>query len=604
MLRSVYVVSLLLILSAVVACAPKEEPASENATDLIDSDGSFVADTTEYFNRLEKLGFAGGLIVARGDETLLHTGYGMADRGAGRPWSVDTVSTVGSITKQFTAAAILLLQEDGLLSVNDSITEYFSAVPEDKQSITLHQLLTHSSGIVDLYGLGDWDPIDRDTFIRRALNQALDFDPGSSYAYSNAGYSLLGAILEQLTGASYETFLRERLFLPVGMQDTGYILAGWDDARVAVGYRGDKRWGTVLSRPMADDGPFWALRGNGGIHSTTADMLRWGRALTRGEVLSAQSMESYWTPHVDEGFGDTHYGYGWVVMQGPGERRLITHNGGNGILFADMAIFPDDDIVIVLQTNVVADWPLAQNMLEKIGLRLFAGESYSVVPEMVAVDATDVNRLAGNYGAGEGDAKLAFDVTAKGTELVVTPGTPMAFARLHSTRAVDSARIDRLSRRIDAIVGAYVENDDLKPLYDAYNGRASIERLQKSWESYKQRQEAEYGALTGYEILGTAMRNGRDVTVARHHFERGHDDSAFIWDSEQEERLLGRSSRGLNPGLRFVPTGDSTFGSWDGGFSDSQPIRFSEGGESLSIAGATGEIIAVRIASETVEKSE
>ncbi len=599
MLRSVYVVSLLLILSAVVACAPKEEPASENATDLIDSDGSFVADTTEYFNRLEKLGFAGGLIVARGDETLLHTGYGMADRGAGRPWSVDTVSTVGSITKQFTAAAILLLQEDGLLSVNDSITEYFSAVPEDKRSITLHQLLTHSSGIVDLSGLGDWDPIDRDTFIRRALNQALDFDPGSSYAYSNAGYSLLGAILEQLTGASYETFLRERLFLPVGMQDTGYILAGWDDARVAVGYRGDKRWGTVLSRPMADDGPFWALRGNGGIHSTTADMLRWGRALTRGEVLSAQSMESYWTPHVDEGFGDSHYGYGWVVMQGPGDRRLITHNGGNGILFADMAIFPDDDIVIVLQTNVVADWPLAQNMLETITLRLFEGEVYLRVPKMADVDAADVAPLAATYVAGEGEAKLVFVVTAEDNELIVTPGTPMAFAQLHSTRAVDSARIDRLSQRIDAIVSAYIGDDDLRPLYTAYGGRASLKNLQKSWESYKQGLEAKYGVLTGYEIIGTAMRNGRDVTVARHHFERGHGDTAFVWDPEQQERLLGRSGRGLDPALRFVPTGDSTFGSWDGGFSDSIPLHFTEGGEGLSLEGATGEIAAARVAPES-----
>ena len=578
--RSVFVVSLLLILSAGVACAPTEDSGSAGAAGLSGSDGAFLADTAEYFDRLERLGFAGGLDVMRGDQTLLHAGYGMADRDAGRRWSVETISTIGSITKQFTGAAILLLQEDGLLRVDDPITEYFSAVPKDKQSITLHQLLTHSSGIVDLDGLGDWDPIDRDTFVRRALEQPLEFDPGSSFAYSNAGYSLLGAILEQLTGASYETFLRERLFLPVGMQDTGYILAGWDDARVAVGYRGDETWGTVLGRPLADDGPFWVLRANGGIHSTTADMLRWGRALTRGEVLSPESMEAYWAPHVDEGFGDSHYAYGWVVMQGPGERRLITHNGGNEIHFADMAIFPDDDIVIVLQTNVVADWPLAQNMLETITLRLFEGEAYLRVPKVADVDAADVVPLAATYVAGEGEAKLVFVVTAEDNELIVAPGTPMAFARLHSTRAVDSARIERLSQNIDTIVSAYVEDDDLQPLYDAYGGRATMERLREGWESSRQRLEAEHGALTGYEIIGTALRDGRDVTVARHLFERGHDDSAFVWDPEQEERLLGRSVRGLNPAVRFVPTGDSTFGSWDGGFSDSRPLRFSEGGES------------------------
>ncbi len=597
-------VSLLLVLTAVVSCTPTEDSGGAGASGLSGSDAAFVADTAEYFDRLEQLGFAGGLLVARGGETLLHAGYDMADREAGRPWSVKTISTVGSITKQFTGAAILLLQEDGLLSVDDPITEYFPDVPEDKRSITLHQLLTHSSGIVDLYGLDDWDPIDRDTFVRRALEQPLEFDPGSSYAYSNAGYSLLGAILEQLTGASYETFLRERLFLPVGMQDTGYILAGWDNARLAVGYRGDETWGTVLGRPLADDGPFWALRANGGIHSTTADMLLWGRALIRGELLSSQSMQTYWAQHVDEGFGDSHYGYGWVVRQGPGEKRLITHNGGNGILFADMAIFPDDEVVIVLQTNVVADWPVAQSMLETIALRLFEGEAYPRVPKVANVDPAEVTPLTGNYIIGEGARKLVFVVTAEGTELTVTPGTPMTFTLLHSTRAIDMARVSRLSQRIDSIVGAYVKGDDLQPLYDAYRGNASMERLREGWESRKQRLEAEFGALTGYEIVGTALRNGRDVTVARHVFERGHDDSAFVWDPKQEEHLLGRSARGLRPALRFVPTGAFTFGSWDGGFSDSSQLRFAEGGESLTLEDATGNVVAVRTAPEFIEKSE
>ena len=128
---------------------------------------TFTSDTDDFFRRLEGLGFAGILLVARGEETLLHAGYGIADHETGLPWTVKTISTVGSITKQFTAAAILLLQEDGMLSVNDPITKYFTDVPQDKRVITLHQLLTHSSGIVDLEGADDWDPIDRETFIRR-----------------------------------------------------------------------------------------------------------------------------------------------------------------------------------------------------------------------------------------------------------------------------------------------------------------------------------------------------------------------------------------------------------------------------------------------------
>ncbi|MDH4038917.1 MAG: beta-lactamase family protein, partial [Candidatus Krumholzibacteria bacterium] len=292
-----------------------------------------------YLDRLENLGFAGSVLVAEGDRTLLASGYGLADRATARPWTPQTVSTIGSITKQFTGAAILALSDDGRLSVSDPITKYFSDVPSDKQSITLHQLLTHSSGIMNLEGVGDFDAISRDEFVRRAMAQELAFPPGEGYEYSNAGYSLLGAIIEQLTGASYETFVRERFFLPAGMKDTGYILPDFDMQRVAQGYEGDETWGTVLEHPMADDGPYWVLRANGGIHSTVEDMNRWAQYLLSGKALSPASMKAYWSPQVDEGGGDSFYGYGWVVIDKDGT-RIITHNGGNGIFFADMLIVP------------------------------------------------------------------------------------------------------------------------------------------------------------------------------------------------------------------------------------------------------------------------
>ena len=588
-------VGCLLLLFVLSACAPKDGVDVAGASSLSPSDAAFAADTNDYLERLESLGFAGGVLIARGDQILLQAGYEMADREAGRPWSGDTIATIGSITKQFTGAAILSLQEDGLLSVDDPITDYFPNVPEDKQTIMLHQLLTHSSGIVDLDDGGDWDPIDRETFIQLAMDQPLAFEPGLSFAYSNAGYSLLAAIIEQVTGGSYEAFVRERLFLPAGMKDTGYKLAGWDDARVAVGYEDGERWGTVLERPFAEDGPYWVLRGNGGIHSTTADMLRWAEALTSGAVLSSESMDAYWHPHVDEGYGDSFYAYGWVVMQGPGDKRVITHNGGNNILFADMAIFPDDDVVIVLQTNVVADWPLANSLLEIIGTRLFDSEAYPAVPALADIDPGELAPLAGHYVSGEGDERLEFSVTAVGSELFLSSENSRTFALLHSTRVIDLARSERLSKGINEIVAAYVERDDLGPLFDAYGGSAALKNLEAGWQTRKRGYEDEYGALIGFSIFGTALRDGRDVTVARHLFENGHYDSAFVWDLDQEEHLLGRSSRGLNPELRFVPTGESMFGSWDGGFSDSRGLSFQDGGKNLTLGGPLGDIVADRV---------
>ncbi len=531
---------------------------------------SFAADTRAYLKKLEKLGFAGVVLVARDGEPLMAEGYGLADRERGLPWGPGTVSTIGSITKQFTAAAILLLEQEGHLSVGDSITRYFEDVPADKRSITLHQLLTHSSGIVDLKGLGDWDPVGRDEFVQRAMAQPLEFSPGESYAYSNAGYSLLGVVIQQLTGVPYERFVRDRLFLPHGMYETGYVLPRWGKGRMAQGYAMGERWGTVLERPLGEDGPYWVLRANGGIHSTAYDMLRWARALTDGRVLSPESMAKYWAPHVSEG-GDSHYGYGWVIMTVPPDVRVVTHNGGNGILFADMAIIPDAGIVLFLQTNVVADAPLAQGLLEQFGRRLLAGEPYPEVPDVVEVEAATLSPLAGEYRLAGGVLRLTVD----GTTLLLEADGREAFARLHSTRSVDLDRAARLSARIDDIVTAYLSGD-FGPAHDAYRDRVSIERLRSGWGETLPAWEEEHGALRGHEILGSAMRPGRDVTVVRFLFEHGHEDRAYVWDEAAEERLLGYSRRGLDTQLRFFPVAGGTYASWDRMTGSSKPLRIEQ----------------------------
>jgi CubicO group peptidase (beta-lactamase class C family) len=529
---------------------------------------SFAVDTRAYLKKLEKLGFAGVVLVARDGERLVAEGYGLADRERGLPWGPGTVSTIGSITKQFTAAAILLLEQEGQLSVGDSISRYFEDVPADKRSITLHQLLTHSSGIVDLKGLGDWDPVGRDEFVQRVMAQPLEFPPGESYAYSNAGYSLLGVVIEQLTGVPYERFLRDRLFLPHGMYETGYVLPRWGEGRLAQGYAmGGKRWGTVLERPLGEDGPYWVLRANGGIHSTAYDMLRWARALTAGRVLSPESMAKYWAPHVSEG-GDSYYGYGWVITTVPPDVKVVTHNGGNGIFFADMAIIPDAGIVLFLQTNVVADAPLAEALLEQFGRRLLTGEPYPAVPVVVEVEAATLLPLAGEYRLAGGVLRFTVD----GTTLLLEAEGQEAFARPHSTRSVDVDRAERLSARIDDIVTAYLAGD-FGPVHHAYGGRASIERLRSGWQETLRAWEEEHGALRGHEILGSAMRPERDVTVVRFLFEHGHEDRAYVWDEAAEERLLGYSRRGLDAQLRFFPVAGGAYASWDRMTGSSKPLR-------------------------------
>src|SRR5262249_27224274 len=152
--------------------------------------------------------------------------------------------SIGSITKQFTAAAILKLQMQGKLSVRDPIAKYLPNVPQDKSAITLHHLLTHSAGLESGFGPGDFEAVTRDEIIKRALASKLRSAPGKQYHYSNAGYSLLGAIVEIVSGGGYEAFLHEHLFKPAGMAQTGYRLPKWSSERLAQGYgRGGQRWG-------------------------------------------------------------------------------------------------------------------------------------------------------------------------------------------------------------------------------------------------------------------------------------------------------------------------------------------------------------------------
>ncbi len=300
---------------------------------------------------LAAAGFRGSVLVAKGGSGLLRKGYGMADREKGVLYDADTVFDVGSITKQFTAAAILKLEMQGKLHVEDAIGTFLPGVPDDKRAITIHHLLTHTSGLESDFA-GDYDPVSRDEYVKRTLASKLRSKPGDAYFYANSGYSLLGAIVEIASGMPYEKYLRESLFLPAGMRDTGYKLPGWPTTRVAVGYHANKRWGRLTEKPWAEDGPYWALRANGGIHSTLDDMLRWHVALSGDTVLSTAEKDKLYARHVSEGPGaETHYGYGWSIAEAPWGGRLIEHNGGNGTFFADFLRYLDDDMVVILSTN-------------------------------------------------------------------------------------------------------------------------------------------------------------------------------------------------------------------------------------------------------------
>lgn len=297
-------------------------------------------------------GFSGALFVAKDGRIMLEKGYGMANRENKTPYTAETVFDIGSITKQFTGAAILKLEMQGKVRTNDKITKYFRDVPPDKADITLHQLLTHSAGFLHAVG-DDYEKLARDAVIQKALASKLQYVPGAKHDYSNVGYSLLGAIIETATGGSYERYLHDNLFKPAGMRKTGYVIPKWKVERLAVGYREDgKRWGTPLDHLWDKDGPYWNLRANGGILSTVGDLYKWHLALESEKILSKEAKEKYFAPHIaEQPEAISFYGYGWVNEKTPRGTTLIWHDGGNGYFYADFRRYIDEKVVYIIATN-------------------------------------------------------------------------------------------------------------------------------------------------------------------------------------------------------------------------------------------------------------
>lgn len=314
------------------------------------STSDIAAQVDWYLKGAESAGMSGAVLLAKDGEIILRKGYGMADREQKKSVLLETGFDIGSVTKQFTAAAILKLEMEGKLSVNDPMNKYLDNFPSDKAKITIHHLLTHTSGIRGGFG-GDYDDlVTRDELVERVRRSDLLWEPGTKYRYSNAGYSMLGAIIEYTSGQPYEEYVIEKLLKPAGLMKTGYLIPEWDKKDLAVGYRNDKRWGTPLDGEWLPDGPGWNLRTNGGFISTVDDMFLWIEALKGEKILSKEAKAKLFTPHVQRS-GNSSYGYGWGIRETPRGTRLISHGGGTIAFNADYRWWIDEDIVLIMFTN-------------------------------------------------------------------------------------------------------------------------------------------------------------------------------------------------------------------------------------------------------------
>ena len=317
----------------VAAAAPQPVPEDHQLATAIDTYLSGLVDQ-QYFQ--------GAVLVARGGRVILSKGYGMADAARGTPNTPQTRFRLASVSKQFTATAIMILQARGKLSVQESICAYLDACPDAWRAITVEQLLTHTSGLPNYTDFGSYDPSQAqattpDELIGRFRDLPLLFAPGSAYMYENSDYVLLGKIVERVSGQPYADFLRDAIFGPLGMRDSGVAAGTEPGDGFAAGYRvfGE------LAPPLDPS----TLFGAGALYSTVEDMYRWDQALYAGRLLPQALLDQMWTPR------QSSYGYGWRIDSAFGRRR-ITHPGLIDGFQTSIARFPDERVTVIVLSNM------------------------------------------------------------------------------------------------------------------------------------------------------------------------------------------------------------------------------------------------------------
>jgi CubicO group peptidase (beta-lactamase class C family) len=308
---------------------------------------AFATDADDFLNRLVENGaFSGAVLVARGDQVLLSKGYGFADRTSKIPNTPPTKFRMGSITKQFTAMAILILQADGKLNVQDLICNHIPDCPPPWQTITIHHLLTHTSGIPNFtnfvdYGLTKATSSTPEEIIARFKDKPLDFPPGEGWGYSNSGYIVLGYIIERVAGTSYEDFLQQNIFTPLELHDTGYDHNRKD---LAIGYRDS----STIKADFVDMSIPYA---SGALYSTVLDLYRWDKSLDTAKLIPQDLQEQMFTAQASiPDSAEASYGYGWVITQILGH-QVFQHRGDIVGYSSYITHFPDDRGTIIVMSN-------------------------------------------------------------------------------------------------------------------------------------------------------------------------------------------------------------------------------------------------------------
>jgi CubicO group peptidase (beta-lactamase class C family) len=482
----------------------------------------------EYSRRLAGFGYSGVLLVAKNGKIILREAYGSADKERDIPNTVDTVFDIASLSKQFTAAAVLRLEMEGKLKVGDPLSRHLSNVPADKAGITIHQLLSHTSGLPG-GGVGRAQ-IGRDQMVELILGQPLSDAPGARFRYSNAGYILLAAVVEVTSGERFQEYVKRKIFRPAGMTRTGFwgeVPPGANASHIARGHDDFNRGGN----PLEWSGTSWRNLGQSGIMSSVGDLYRWHLALEGEAILSREAKAKMWTPVLDG------YGYGWWVKK-TGRRTTEISHGGDGDGFGSyFGWFRDDRVLIISLSNVRHDLYPTHVKADEVIPGIIFGQPYDTPPAFIRGSLRLKSRLVGTYRLNSGGELV---VRIERGELHIGAAGQDAVDVLREGDQKELAERASLTSKTRGILEAYLRGD-MSPLVEV---GADDPDFQKSiGDEIKEIGDGK-GRFQSFDVLGTAPAGEPGVhnTFLRLNYERGSGPYRFRWRGNRLDGTYIKSS--------------------------------------------------------------
>jgi CubicO group peptidase (beta-lactamase class C family) len=473
-----------------------------------------------YLTRLNGFGYSGAMLVVRNGQTVLRKGYGWADTEARIPITPETVFDIGSLSKTFTATAVLKLQLAGKLNVNDPLVNYLPNAPSDKANITIHQLLSHTSGLAREIP-ASFSPlpeeITRTEAIQRIFKTKLEFEPGARYQYSDCGYILLAAVIELAAKEPYTDFVRKNLFLPAGMHSTGF----WGNLAPGVPHRFFARGYDELGEignPLKWSGTTWVERGDGAILSTLADLYKWHLALVTNRIIPADVRTKMQTPVQSE------YGYGWFIQKSARGTTIIQHGGDTpGGFGAQLWWFKDENTIVISLCNVRYEYDSYATRIKADYTvpKIIFGEEYKMPPAFIPSRAP--TEFGGTYQLPSG-GKLVIGVE-RGTLEIGANGQDASDV-LNEPDAKESEMRAELSRKFQSVFEGFVKGDFgllASALGTNLDGVRAAKFRDALADEIKQLGK-DKGDLKSIETLGTtpaAIPKGVMTTILRFNYENG-----------------------------------------------------------------------------------